>query len=434
MSSTWRNWAGTEAATGVEILAPTSVDELAASVKAAAEQGKKLKAVGSGHSFTGCAAPEQVMVRLDRLSAITNADQESGRVTVGAGTGLRKLNAGLAAFDLAMANLGDIDKQTISGAISTGTHGTGARLGGIATQIAALDLVTADGSILRCSPEENADVFNAARVSVGALGVISSITLQTVPAYLLRAQEMPLPLAEVLDGFDQLADGNDHFEFYWFPHTEIALTKRNNRVAAGVGPSPVNAIRGWIDDELISNRAFELTNRLAMRRPSLVPRINQFASRALSAREYVDASYKVFVSERNVLFRESEYAVPREHVVEVLHRLRDWIDNSGHHFPFPIEVRVAAADDIWLSTASGRDTAYIAIHQYHRLPHDIYFQAFERIVAEYQGRPHWGKLHTLGADDLRARYPHFDDFLAVRDRVDPARTFSNPYTRKVFGD
>ncbi|MFC9690631.1 D-arabinono-1,4-lactone oxidase [Kribbella sp. NPDC056951] len=434
MSHTFRNWSGTEAATGVEVLRPGSVDELAAAVKAAAEQGKKLKAVGSGHSFTGCAVPEQVMVRLDGLSAITNADQESGRVTVGAGTGLRKLNAGLAAFDLAMANLGDIDKQTISGAISTGTHGTGARLGGIATQIAALDLVTADGSILHCSSEENADVFNAARVSVGALGVISSITLQTVPAYLLRAQEMPLPLAEVLDGFDQLADGNDHFEFYWFPHTDIALTKRNNRVAAGVGPSPVNAIRGWVDDELLSNRVFELTNRLAMRRPTLVPRINRLASRALSAREYVDASYKVFCSERNVLFRESEYAVPREHVVEVLHRLRRWIDDSGHHFPFPIEVRVAAADDIWLSTASGRDTAYIAIHQYHRLPHDHYFQAFERIVAEYQGRPHWGKLHTLGADDLRARYPHFDDFLAVRDRVDPGRTFSNPYTRKVFGD
>ncbi|MFF1817992.1 D-arabinono-1,4-lactone oxidase [Kribbella sp. NPDC058245] len=433
MSQVWRNWSGTETAQGVEILQPGSVDELASAVKTAAEQGKKLKAVGAGHSFTGCAAPEQVMVRLDGLSSITSADKDSGRVTVGAGTGLRKLNAGLAAFDLAMANLGDIDKQTIAGAISTGTHGTGAKLGGIATQIAALDLVTADGSVLHCSPEENADVFNAARVSVGALGVISSITLQTVPAYLLRAQEMPLPLADVLDGFDELADGNDHFEFYWFPHTDVALTKRNNRVAEGVPASPVGAVRGWIDDELLSNRVFELTNRLAMRRPALVPRINRLATRALSAREYVDASYKVFVSERNVLFRESEYAVPREHVVEVLRRLRDWIDASGHHLPFPIEVRVAAADDIWLSTASGRDTAYIAIHQYHRLPHDIYFQAFERIVAEYQGRPHWGKMHTLGAEDFRALYPHYDDFLAVRDRVDPQRAFSNPYTRTIFG-
>jgi L-gulono-1,4-lactone dehydrogenase len=431
--STWRNWAGTESATGIEALRPTSTDELAAAVKAGAEQGKKLKAVGSGHSFTGCSVPQQVMVQLDGLSSVINADRESGRVTVGAGTGLRKLNAGLAAFDLAMANLGDIDKQTISGAVSTGTHGTGARLGGLATQIVALDLVTADGSILHCSAEENPDVFAAARISVGALGVISSLTLQCVPAFLLRAQEMPLPLAEVLDGFDEFADGNDHFEFYWFPHTEIALTKRNNRVGEGVGPSPVGRIRGWIDDELLPNKVFELTNRLAVRRPGTVPRINRLAARALSAREYVDASYKVFCSERNVVFRESEYAVPREHVVDVVRRLREWIDASGERIPFPIEVRVAAPDDIWLSTASGRETAYVAIHQYHRLPHDPYFWAFENIVADYGGRPHWGKLHTLTADDLRARYPHFDDFLAVRDRLDPQRTFENPYTRQVFG-
>lgn len=431
--STWRNWSGTESATGVELLRPTSADELAAAVKSAAEQGKKLKAVGSGHSFTGCSVPEQVMIRLDGLSSITTADKESGRVTVGAGTSLRKLNAGLAAFDLAMANLGDIDKQTIAGAISTGTHGTGARLGGLATQVVALDLVTADGSMLHCSAEENADVFDAARVSVGALGVITSLTLQCVPAFLLRAQEMPLPLSEVLSGFDELADGNDHFEFYWFPHTDIALTKRNNRVAAGVGPSPVGRIRGWVDDELLSNKVFELTNRLAARQPGLVPRINRVASRAWSAREYVDASYKVFCSERNVVFRESEYAVPREHVVEVIRRLRDWIDASGSHIPFPIEVRVAAADDIWLSTAYGRDTAYIAIHQYHRLPHDAYFRAFERIVADYNARPHWGKLHTLATPDLHIRYPRYDDFLAIRDRLDPDGTFTNPYTRQVFG-
>jgi hypothetical protein len=242
-----------------------------------------------------------------------------------------------------------------------------------------------------------------------------------------------VPLAEVLGGFDELADGNDHFEFYWFPHTDVALTKRNNRVAAGVGASPVSRIRGWVDDELLSNRVFELTNRLAVRRPGLVPRINHFASRALSAREYVDSSYKVFCSERNVVFRESEYAVPREHVVEVVQQLRAWIDRSGERLPFPIEVRVAAADDIWLSTAYGRDTGYVAIHQYHRLAHDKYFDAFEQIVGAFGGRPHWGKLHTLGASDLRERYPRFDDFLAVRDRLDPQRAFANPYSRQVFG-
>jgi FAD-linked oxidoreductase len=431
--SAWRNWAGTESATGLEVLRPSSVEEMSAAVKSAAEQGKQLKAVGSGHSFTGCAAPEQVMIRLDGLAAITQADSETGRVALGAGTDLRKLNAGLAAFDLAMANLGDIDRQTVSGAISTGTHGTGARLGGLATQVVGLELVTADGSVLSCSAEENPDVFAAARISVGALGVIASLTLQCVPAFLLRAQEMPLPLAEVLGGFDELADGNDHFEFYWFPHTDVALTKRNNRVGPGIGPSPVGRIRGWVDDELLSNRVFEFTNRLATRRPGLVPRINQFASRALAAREYVDASYKVFCSERDVVFRESEYGVPRENVVDVVRELRAWIERSGERIPFPIEVRVAAADDIWLSTAYGRETAYVAIHQYHRLAHQRYFEAFEQIVSAVGGRPHWGKLHTLSVEELRTRYPRYDDFLAVRDRLDPHRAFANPYTRQVFG-
>src|SRR6266545_3320027 len=335
----WQNWSGTESATPEQVLTPSSAEELASSVKSLAEQGKRLKAAGSGHSFTGCAAPEQVQVRLDGLSSIVSADKASGRVTVGAGTGLRKLNAGLAAAGLAMANLGDIDKQTISGAVATGTHGTGAGLGGLATQITGLDLVTADGSVLTCS-----------------------------------------------------------------------------------------------DDELLSNRVFELTNRLTAIRPAITPQVNRLAAKALSAREYVDASYKVFCSNRDVRFRESEYAVPREHVVGVIRELRDWIERSGEHLPFPIEVRVAAADDVWLSTAYQRETAYVAIHQYHRLDHRRYFDAFEQIAASVRGRPHWGKMHTLDADRFGALYPRFDDFLAVRDRLDPRRVFANAYTRQVFGD
>lgn len=429
----WRNWAGTETASPEEVVRPRGVDELVAAVKTAAEHGRKVKAAGAGHSFTGCARPSQVMLRLDQMDSISRANRDSGRVTVEAGTGLRKLNAGLAALDLAMANLGDIDKQTISGAVSTSTHGTGARLGGLATQVIGLDLVTADGSVLSCSRDENPDVFDAARVSVGALGVLASLTLQCVPAFLLRAQEGSVPLAEVLDGFHELALGNDHFEFYWFPHTDVALTKRNNRVGPEIAAEPVGRVFGWLSDELLSNRIFELTNRLSTRRPGVVPRINRLAARALSSREYVDASYKVFCSERKVVFRESEYAVPREAVVDVVRELRSWIDGSGEHFPFPIEVRVAAPDDVWLSTAYGRETAYVAVHQYHRLSHERYFDAFERIASAAGGRPHWGKLHTLGVDELRARYPRYDDFLAVRDRLDPDRVFENAYTRQVFG-
>jgi FAD-linked oxidoreductase len=430
---TWQNWSGTQSAAPSQVLSPRSADELVEVVKAFADQGRRLKAVGSGHSFTGCAVADEVQVRLDGLAAIHQADRDSGLVTVGAGTPLGNLNAGLAAFDLAMPNLGDIDKQTLSGAISTGTHGTGARLGGLATQVVGLDLVTADGSVLTCSADENADVFGAARVSVGALGVLSSITLQAVPAFLLRAQEGPLPLADTLDRFEELAEGNDHFEFYWFPHTEVALTKRNNRVAEGIEPDPPGRLRAWVNDELVSNRVFELTNRLTSHRPSLVPRVNRLAGKALSAREYVDASYKVFCSARNVRFKESEYAVPRDRVTGVVRELRDWIERSGEHLPFPIEVRVAAPDDIWLSTAYQRETAYVAIHQYHRLPHERYFDAFEQIASAAGGRPHWGKMHTLRADDLRDRYPRFEDFLAVRDRLDPRRVFRNTYTEQVFG-
>lgn len=430
----WSNWSGTESATPASVLAPASVESLASVVGTAAAAGKKLKAVGSGHSFTGCAVPAEVMVRLDGLASIERADRSTGQVVVGAGIGLHRLNQGLAALDLGMANLGDIDKQTLAGAISTGTHGTGARLGGLATQVIGLDLVTADGTVHSCTADRDPELFHAARVSVGALGVLASLTVQCVPAYLLHAQEGPMPVDEVLDSFDVLADGNDHFEFYWFPHTSVALTKRNNRVGPEVGPRPIGRFRGWLDDDLLSNRVFEWTNRLGALRPGVVPRINAFASRALTAREYVDASYRVFCTERNVRFKESEYAVPRSELAAVVRELRAWIDASREHIPFPIEVRVAAADDVWLSTAFGRETAYVAIHQYHRLPHERYFAAFEQIAKAVGGRPHWGKLHTLGAEDLRARYPRFDDFLAVRDRVDPDRVFANTYTRQVFGD
>lgn len=426
----WRNWSGTQTATPADVLSPRSVDELATMVKTEADRGRRIKAVGSGHSFTGCAVADEVQVRLDGLSSIVAADQDSGRVVVGAGTPLARLNAGLDAFGLAMANLGDIDKQTLSGAVSTGTHGTGARLGGLATQVRAVDLVTADGSVLTCSRTENPDVFDAARISIGALGIISALTIKAVPAFLLHAQEGPMPLATVLDGFDELADGNDHFELYWFPHTDVALTKRNNRASSG---QPLGPVRAWIDDELLSNRVFEWTNRLTARRPGLAPTVNRVAARALSARSYVDSSYKVFCSNRDVRFKESEYAVPRAAVTDVIRELRSWIDRSGAQLPFPIEVRVADADDVWLSTAYGRETAYVAIHQYHRLPHEQYFAAFERIAVAAGGRPHWGKLHTLGADSLRERYPCFDDFLAVRDRLDPGRVFANAYTEQVFG-
>lgn len=431
--ATWTNWAGT-VSSDVTVAAPASVGELAALVAAATERGERVKPIGAGHSFTAIGDTDGVQVRLDRLAGVVRADRDTGLVTVLAGTRLHALNETLWQLGLSMTNLGDIDVQTISGAISTGTHGTGAKLGGIATQVHALDLVLADGSVVHCDAGEHPEVFAAARIGLGALGVIASVTLQCEPAFALAAAEAPASLDEVRDDLDENIIGNDHFEFFWFPHTRRVLTKRNNRVLPGTELRPVGRFRGWLDDEFLSNTVFEGMNRLTTRRPSLIPRGNDLATRLLGARDYIDRSYRVFASVRTVRFREMEYAVPRAAVSEMLTGIESYLDRSGEMIGFPVEVRFAAADDIWLSTAHERETGYIAVHQYHRREYEPYFRAVEAIAKDVGGRPHWGKIHYRDADSLRAAYPRFDDFVAVRDKLDPQRTFGNDYLTQVLGD
>jgi len=430
---TWSNWAGNVTASPREFAEPTDADEVAAVVTTAAQAGRRVKPIGAGHSFTAAAATDGVQLRLDRITGLTHIDRDRNLVTVGGGTTIADLNQLLAAEGLALENLGDIDQQTISGAISTGTHGTGAALGGMATQVRELQLVLADGNKIICSIDQHPDIFAAVRVGLGALGVITEVTLQCVPAFRLRAVEAPGLLEAVLESFDVDVAEHDHFEFYWFPHTDRTLTKRNDRVPVDHQGRALPRWRYLLDDELLSNGLFEVVNRLGRLRPSLVPRISQISARALSAREFTDTSYAVFNSPRRVRFVESEYAVPRESLIPVLRTLKAWVDDHDERIVFPVEMRVAAADGIWLSTGFERDNAYIAVHQYHRLDHRRYFAAFEAIVAEHQGRPHWGKLHSLDADRLGQLYPRFSDFLRVRDRLDPGRTFGNDYLRQVLG-
>ncbi len=429
----WRNWAGTAIANPLRWHRPNDPGQIAEAITSAERDGYTVRAVGSGHSFTPIAVAEQVAIDLSGWSGIIAAETRSGLVTVRSGTTLRALNAGLATLGLALENLGDIDAQTIAGAISTGTHGTGARLGGLATQIEALELVLADGSTVSCSATERPEVFNAARVGLGALGVISTVTLRCVPAFVLSAQEGPEPLEQVLDGFEQQADANDHFEFYWFPYGRKALVKRNNRVPAGTAPQPLSALRQYVEYEIMENRMFELLCRLGRAVPPLVRPLNQLSSSVLSPRSYSDHSHRVFVTSRTVRFVESEYAIPREALGEVLGELRRQVPRLADPVMFPVEVRVAAADDIWLSTANGRDSAYLAIHQYVGMPYRSYFDLFESIVGAVGGRPHWGKMHSLDDERLRERYPRFDDFRRVRAEVDPAGRFDNAYLRKVLG-
>ncbi|WP_330316562.1 D-arabinono-1,4-lactone oxidase [Streptomyces platensis] len=428
----WRNWAGNVTARPTRSVAPASTEELAAAIRTAASDGLTVKAAGTGHSFTPVAATDGLLIRPERMTGVRTVDREAGTVTVAAGTPLKHLNATLASHGLSLTNMGDIMEQTVSGAAATGTHGTGRDSASVAAQITALELVTADGSVLTCSADENPEVFTAARLGLGALGVISELTFAVEPEFLLTAREEPMPFGEVADRFDELVAENEHFEFYWFPHTGSCNTKRNNR---SQGPAaPPGKVSGWIEDELLSNGVFQLACTVGRAVPAAIPGIAKISSRALSARTYTDIPYKVFTSPRRVRFLEMEYALPRTAAVAALGELKALVERSDFKVSFPVEVRTAPADDLPLSTASGRDTVYVAVHMFRGTPHQAYFAAAERIMTAHGGRPHWGKLHTRDAAYLADVYPRFGEFTALRDRLDPERRFANPYLRRVLGD
>ncbi|GHB51507.1 FAD-linked oxidoreductase [Streptomyces xanthochromogenes] len=416
-------------------MSPASAAELAEAVRRAAEQGLTVKAVGTGHSFTATAATDGVLIRPDLLTGIREIDRAAMTVTVEAGTPLKRLNAVLAREGLSLTNMGDIMEQTVAGATSTGTHGTGRDSASIAAQITALELVTADGSLLTCSEkgtEEERAVFAAARIGLGALGIVTAITFAVEPVFLLTAREEPMAFDQVTADFEELYTENEHFEFYWFPHTGNCNTKRNNRSA---GPAaPPGKVRGWIDDEFMSNGLFQVVCSLGRAVPATIPAVAKVSSRALSARTYTDIPYKVFTSPRRVRFVEMEYALPREAVVGALREVKALVERSPLRVSFPVEVRTAPADDIALSTASGRETAYIAVHMYRGTPYQAYFTAVERIMTAHAGRPHWGKIHTRDAAYFAEVYPRFTEFTALRDRLDPDRRFANAYLRRVLGD
>ncbi|MCX5210474.1 FAD-binding protein [Kitasatospora sp. NBC_00240] len=428
----WTNWAGNQSARPAEVATPASPAELGELVRRAAEAGRTVKAVGSGHSFTAIAsAGDGLLIRPDALTAVRELDREAGTVTVESGLPLSRLNRLLEAAGLSLTNMGDIEVQTVAGATSTGTHGTGRESGSLAAQIRALEIVLADGSVQHCSPTENPELFQGARLGLGALGVISAITFGVEPTFLLTAHEQPMRFDEVLGRLDDLTAVNEHFEFYWFPHTDRCSTKRNNRSQGPAAPLP--RFKAWLDDEFLSNTVWEGACRVGRRFPGSVPSIAAVASRAWSERTYTDVAYKVFTSPRTVRFTEMEYAVPREAAATVLRELKALVERSHWRISFPVEVRFAPADDLWLSTASGRDSVYIAVHLYRGTAEQGYFTEVEKLMTAHQGRPHWGKLHTRDAQYLSEVYPRFGEFTALRDKVDPQRLFGNDYLRRVLG-
>ena len=427
----WRNWTGDQQCVPAVVEHPRSVDELRAAIGRAADEGRSARVTASGHSFTDIACTDGTMVRMDRMNRVLDIDRDAGLAKVEGGIVIRDLSGRLAAEGLALENLGDIDVQTVSGAISTATHGTGERFGNISSQVEALELVTADGSVVECARESDPELWRAARVGLGSLGAIASITFRVVPAFTIRRHDHPLPLEEAFARFDELAAANDHFEFYVFPHTRTALCRESKHTDAP--PQPRGRVSEYLLETVLENQALALMCQTGKRFPSRIPQINRFITRTLSGSVKTDQSFKVFSTQRLVRFTEMEYAIPRADGPEALRRVLEMIDRRGFAVPFPIEYRVVAPDDAYLSTAYERDTAYIAVHMYRGMVWEPYFRAVEAIMDDYEGRPHWGKRHFQKAATLAPRYPEWDRFQAVRARFDPVGLFRNEYADRVLG-
>jgi L-gulono-1,4-lactone dehydrogenase len=428
---TWRNWAGDQACTPAELVRPRDREELAGAIVSAAAAGRKIGLVGSGHSFTEATLTGGTMVDAGSLSGVIDADRDTGLVRVGAGTVLADLNQELQRLGLAMENLGDIDRQTIAGAISTGTHGTGAKLRNISSRVEAVELVLADGSVRELSATGGPDPLRAARVSIGALGAISAVTLRCVPAFTLHRVDTPCPREEVFDTFQERADANDHFELFTFPYADSALVLERNRTEEPARPRGRGA--AFLNDIVLENWALEAISAAGKAFPRAIPSLSRLAARLASGSKATDRSDLIFANERRVRFTEMEYGVPREHGPEAAQRVIEWVRSNRYPVFFPIEMRVTAADDALLSPSHERDTAYIAVHQYRGMEWRPYFEAVEAIMDSYGGRPHWGKRHFQTEATLAERYPGWADFQAARDELDPGRVFTNEYAERVLG-
>ena len=427
----WRNWGRTQRCEPAAVETPASELEVREAIRRARAAGQRVKVVGSGHSFTDIACTDGRMLTLDALNRVVAVDEATRLVTVEAGMTIQRLNDELALRGLALPNLGDIDRQSLAGAIATATHGTGARFGGLATFVRGLQMITADGEALRCSADEEPEVFHAARVGLGALGVVTAVTLQCVPAFTLHHVERSHAVDDVLADLDRYVDTNEHFEFYWLPHTDRCSTIENNRTDEA--PRVKSAYKRWRAEILYPNYFFGALVAAGRLRPSLVPRLNRVVASGAGSTELVERSDRVLIATRLVRFAEMEYCVPRARALEAVQGVRDVIDRTGLRVSFPIEVRFTAPDDIPLSTAYGRDTCYVAVHMAHGVPYEEYFRRVEDVMNGLEGRPHWGKLHFQTAATLAPRYPEWDRFQAVRRKLDPDGCFANAYLDRVLG-
>lgn len=427
-----RNWAGNQRCVPTGVHEPTSTDQVATIVRSAAEAGQRVKVIAGGHSFNDIAMTDGQLLSLDSMNHVLDVGGTHGLdVTVQSGIRLYELNAQLARRGLALANLGDIDQQSIAGAMSTATHGSGAGLGNIASMIVGLELVAGDGSIRRADAHNDPELLRIARVGLGALGILTEVTIRCVPAFNLHAVETIEPLTDVLADFGNVMRSTDHVEFYWMPGARRVQVKRNSRTDAPIAPQSKGA---YLRDKWFAeNVAFGAVCRVSRRSPALGRKLARRIPSSSGERDLIDRSDRIFCSSRKVKFLEMEYGIPFDAVPDAMARIAALIATLPFPPLFPIEVRTSAADDIPLSTASGRASGWIAVHQYRGAPYEAYFQGVENIMNDYAGRPHWGKMHFQSATTLQHRYPEWSVFQHAREDLDPTGTFINPYVERVLG-
>ncbi|MCE7997987.1 MAG: FAD-binding protein [Rhodobiaceae bacterium] len=428
----WQNWSGWVKAQPREIYRPETEEELGRLV---AKSHGTIRVAGSGHSFTPICQSDGTLFSLEHLSGLISTDSEKKTAKIFAGSTIRDLGPLLHAQGLGLINQGDIDRQAIAGAVGTGTHGTGKGLKSISAAVTGFRLVTPNGDVITCSPDENSDVFHAGRVSMGSLGIMSEIDLQCAPAYALEERGGRLPVAELFDTLDALRDENRHFEFFWFPYADDVLVKTLNVSDA----QPKTRKRAPDGQDGPADIAFRKLCEISRYAPFLRGRLQRKMTEEGGSRYAGDApgrsrwSHDAFPSDRNVRFNEMEYAVPAARGPDCVREVAEHMRRCGVNFLFPIEYRYVAADDAWLSPFFERDSVTISIHQYHKQSYRKLFAGVEQIFRKYEGRPHWGKLHTLAAEDLQQLYPKWGDFCAVRRGLDPDARMLNPFLRNLFG-
>ncbi len=426
----WKNWGGNVTARPANFKTPKTVEKLRKQLRKAKMKGQTVRVAGSGHSWTRLCPSDGLLISMDKLAGIESIDSETGEVAVYAGTKLHDLTAELHENGLAMENLGDIDVQSLAGAMSTGTHGTGIQFGTLATQLSGITLMKADGEIIECSETENRDIYKAAQVSLGALGIILKYKLKCQPTYKLHYIEKKSGIEACMDSLYEQIYGNRNYEFYWFPYTDVCQLKISNETDKPVRDNSV--VNYVINDILLENVIFDGMAKFGRLVPKSSKAIAKISGAAVSTGEKLNWSHKVYASPRWVKFNECEYNIPLANFKEAFQEIREMLEEKKFKIHFPTENRFVKGDDIYMSPAYERDSAYIAAHVYKGKEYRPYFDALQSIFKNHQGRPHWGKMHFLSGQELRELYPRWDDFQEIRSLLDPQGTFLNPYLRKLF--